>query len=60
MRKPQLVREESMEPPRLHQPITLLDFFPKDFASVTVACHTISATEEDSTTKGLAKETPKL
>ena len=48
-----------MEPPRLRQPITLLEFFPKDFASVTVACHTISAAEEENTTKDLAEETPK-
>ena len=60
MRMPQPVREESMEPSRVRQPITLLEFFPKDFAEVTVACHTISAAEEESTTKELAEETPKL
>ena len=48
-----------MEPPRLSQLIALLEFFPKDFGSVTVACHTISVAEEENTTKDLAEETPK-
>src|ERR1051325_3086464 len=45
VRKPQPIKEESMEPPRLHRPINLLEFFPKDFAAITVACYTISAAE---------------
>ena len=47
MKRPRPIIEESEELPRSRQPITLGDFFPKSFSGETVACHVISATEED-------------
>ena len=46
-RKFQPITEESEELPRPRQPITLMNFFPKNFQIEIASCHAIGTTKED-------------